>query len=234
MVTTLLSFIDGLMAGLPGLARLLVWALVAAAVSMGLYRLTSPQTVLQDIRQRRIAVQRHLNEHEGTTAEALPMLGASLRLAFEQLLRVLWPTAVAVVPVIVLLLWLDMTYGYRFPDASGPVAVETTPAAAARLEPAAEAAPARWAVSVAGNDGALRVPLPLPVPTIYKERWWNAALANPAGYLPAGFPVDTVSIALPQREYLPFGPDWLRAWYVPYFLALFAASLAIKIGFRII
>jgi hypothetical protein len=234
LASTLFSFIDGLMAGLPGLVRLLVWALLAAAVSMALYRLTSPQRALQDIRQRRLAVQRHLNEHEGSTAEALPMLGTSLRLAFEQLLRVLWPTAVAAVPIILLLFWLDTTYGYRFPSGGEQVTVETTPPAlAARLDPAV-AGDVAWVITVEGSDGTEHAPLTMPVPALYKKQWWNALIGNPAGYLPDNFPVDTIVIDLPVQEYLPFGPDWLRAWYVPYFVALFAASLAIKIGFRII
>lgn len=241
MASSFFSMIDGLMAGIPSPARLVLWALLAAAVSMALYRLASPQAALQDIRRRRVAVQRSLVAYNGPTNEALPMLGESLRLAFAQLLRVLWPTAVAALPVLALILWLDMVYGYRFPAADAPVTIETSPpAAAARLEPAAApGAPARerdrWVVTV--DDGARpaqQVALSQPVPAIYKLQWWSALIANPAGYLPAEFPVDSVEIPLPHQEHLPFGPDWLRAWYTVFFAALFAASLGIKIGFRIV
>lgn len=235
MATTLFSLIDGVMAGLPGLLRLLIWALIASGVSMGLYRLTSPQKALQRIRDRRAAVQQQLNAHEGSMGEAMPLLGTSLRLAFEQLFRVLWPTAVAALPVIALILWLDMTYGYRFPEPGVQVGVETTPLMPARLErPAAGSEAEPWTVSIEAPGSDIRVPLPLPVPVLHKEQWWNALLANPAGYLPPESPVEDATLSLPYREYLPWGPDWLRAWYAPFFVSLFAASLAIKIGFRII
>src|SRR3546814_7322489 len=83
---------------------------------------------------RRIEVQQRLNAYEGPMAEAMPLLGASLRLALVQLLRVLWPTAVAALPLVVLIVWLDMTYGYQFPAPGSEVAVRTDPPAAqARL-----------------------------------------------------------------------------------------------------
>ena len=240
MVSSFFSQLDGFMAGIPSPARLVLWALLAAAVSMGLYRLTSPQAALRDIRFRRAAVQQRLADYDGPTAEALPLLGASLRLAFTQLFRVLWPTAVAALPVLALILWLDMVYGYRFPGPDAPVTIETSPpATAARLEHPGQGgtSPGRdqWVVTV--DDGARpaqHVALPQPVPAIYKPQWWSVLIANPAGYLPAEFPVDSIEIPLPHQEHLPFGPDWLRAWYTVFFAALFAASLGIKIGFRII
>ena len=240
MVSSFFSQLDGLMAGVPSLARLVLWALLAAAVSMALYRLTSPPAALREIRERRAAVQQRLAAYDGPTAEALPLLGASLRLAFTQLFRVLWPTAVAALPVLALILWLDMVYGYQFPGADAPVTIETRPPAAeARLEhPGSDATSPdqdQWVVTVAdGARPAQQVALPQPVPAIYKPQWWSVLIANPAGYLPAEFPVDSVEIPLPPQEHLPFGPDWLRAWYTVFFAALFAASLGIKIGFRII
>jgi len=239
VASSFFSTIDGLIAGLPSPARLVLWALLAAAVSMALYRLASPQTALRDIRRRRSLVQQSLLAYDGPTNAALPLLGESLHLAFAQLLRVLWPTAVAALPVLALILWLDMVYGYSFPGTDVPMTIETSPPADARLEPAAPGAPSseaeQWVVTV--DDGARpaqRVALPQPVPAIYKPQWWSALIANPAGYLPADFPVDSVEIPLPHREHLPFGPDWLRAWYTVFFAALFVASLGIKIGFRIV
>lgn len=230
MLGTLFGAVDGLMAGLPSLARLIVWALLASAVSMAAYRFTSPQLALQRIRSRRTEVQERLKGYDGAMADAMPLIGESLRLAFAQLFRVLAPTALAAAPVLALLVWLDMAYGYHYPATGQQVAVATEPAGVpARLERDGDG----WAV-VVGDGAGLRVPLALPVPGLHQFQWWNAIVANPAGYLPEGAPVELVVLDLPTRQHLTIGPDWMRAWYVPFIAVLFAASLALKLGFRII
>jgi hypothetical protein len=239
LATVFLSWIDGLMGWLPSPLRLVVWALLAAAVSMALYRLTSPQTALQQIRQRRIEVQQRLNAYDGPMAEAMPLLGASLRLALVQLLRVLWPTAVAALPLVVLILWLDMTYGYQFPAPGSEVAVRTyPPAAQARLQNFHDDGADQgdqWVVIVEESTRPEQdIAIPAPVPAIAKHHWWNVLIGNPAGYLPAESAVDLITLDLPYREHLSIGPGWLRTWHVAFFAAMFAASLAIKLRFRIL
>ncbi len=91
------------MSGLPSVVRLTVWAVLASALSMAAYRLTSPQQALQRIRRRRGEVQDRLKAYDGAVSDAFPMLRESLRLAFAQLFRVLAPTAVAALPVLALL-----------------------------------------------------------------------------------------------------------------------------------
>src|SRR3546814_19779777 len=75
----------------------------------------------------------------------------------------------------------------------------------------------------------------LPILTsLHKEQWWNVLIANPLGYLAADSPLELVEIALPRREVLPFGPWWLRTWEFVFFTTLVAASLAIKLLFRLV
>lgn len=208
--------------------------MIAAAFSMAAYRLTSPQEALQRIRRRRIEVQGQLKVHDGAVAEAYPLLGESLRLAFAQLLRVLLPTAVAALPILALLYWLDMTYGYRFPADGETTAARADPPSV-QAELVTQPDRAGWSLVVTTLDGArLDMPLSQPVPVVHERQWWNGIIGNPAGYLQEGWPAELVEIDLPQREYLSAGPGWLRPWYVPFLAVLFAASLAIKIGFRII
>lgn len=234
MIGAAFAAVDGLLSPLPVLARLVVWAIIAAAVSMAAYRLTSPQEALQRIRRRRAEVQGELKAYDGAIADAYPLLGESLRLAFAQLLRVLLPTAVAALPILALLYWLDMTYGYRFPAGGEAIVARADPPTVA-AELVKQSEEAGWSLAVATADGArLELPLPEPVPLVHERRWWNAIIGNPAGYLPEGWPVELVEIDLPQRDYLSAGPGWLRPWYVPFLAALFAASLTIKIGFRIV
>ena len=77
------------------------------------------------------------------------------------------------------------------------------------------------------------IALAAPVPTIHKKQWWNRLIGNPLGYLPADSDIDAIEIALPERDYLGFGPSWLRPWYVLFFTILVVGSLAIKMAFRI-
>ena len=72
-----------------------------------------------------------------------------------------------------------------------------------------------------------------PAAVVHKRVWWNALLGNPAGHLPDGAAVEEVRLALPAREVLPFGPGWARGYELTYFAAVLAASLAIKVVFRI-
>ena len=46
-------------------------------------------------------------------------------------------------------------------------------------------------------------------------------------------PLESIELALPQKEYLTVGPAWLRAWYVVFLGVLLAVSLAIKVAARI-
>ena len=88
---------------------------------------------------------------------------------------------------------------------------------------------ANGSIAVRDQSGAEVAHLTLaePVTRIEKRQWWNAIIGNPAGYLPEQGPIDSVTIALPERQYLPVGPDWLRSWLTVALTALVVASLLI-------
>lgn len=241
MLTDALGALDALMEGLPDTVRLTVWALLCAASSMTLYSLFSPQRKLRRIACRRRAIQRRLHGFEGSISEARPLLGEQLRLALRQLALVLVPSALAIAPVVLVILWLDASYGYRFPEPNEPLVVNTDPPQqTARLLPVGEKPAnstdgAAWALEL-DSDRAERLWLPIevPVPFIGKVRWWNMLFDNPAGYLPPEAVIDAAELNLPMREYLPIGPEWLRPWYVLFLVVMTLASISIKLGFRII
>jgi hypothetical protein len=83
------------------------------------------------------------------------------------------------------------------------------------------------------GDVLLALPPGRASPVLHERQWWNALIANPAGYLPDGHPADVVHLDLPHREILPFGPGWMRGWAFPYFVLLIAGSLALKFVWRI-
>jgi hypothetical protein len=167
-----------------------------------------------------------LNAHDGDLESALPLMRQSMKLALRHVALVFPGALIASLPVLALLVWLDGAYGYQFPqDRSAPtIAVEP------------QTYSGEWRASGTGgqielHDGTgaevARVTLAQPVTRIEKRHWWNLLIGNPAGYLPDNGPIEGVTIGLPERQYLPIGPDWLRSWLTVALSALVVASLLI-------
>ena len=58
-------------------------------------------------------------------------------------------------------------------------------------------------------------------------------MANPAGYIAADSPIERLTLALPTRTFLGFGPAWLDRGEVIFLIVVALTSVAIKLGFRI-
>jgi hypothetical protein len=253
LASPVLARIDGLMSSwLPPLGRLTLWGLLAAFVSMGLYRLTSNQARLAANKEEIVALQRRLKEFDGPFAEAWPLLRRNLALAGHRLWLTLGPALLASLPVIFILAWVSNTFDARFPRVGDPVRIEAVAVDGSPLPPL------RWQgdgdvrtereglwtlawptaarpLNLVDGDGAALLTLPpaAPVGAVHQRRWWNALVGNPAGYLPGPGPVDAVELDLPHTEFLPFGPAWLRGWMVWFFGVVLAASLLLKFLWRL-
>lgn len=235
----LFTWIDQALSGVaaPSL-RLAFWALVGAALSMGLYWLFSPQGKLTDVKMKALAARRDLNAFDGEFADAWPLMRSMLGLSFRQLAMTTLPAVLASLPVLALIVWLGTTYGYSLPDGASTVAVQTTPSLEAEAEirvidNASPENPPRLVVTDPGGGVISDISLAAPVPTIHKKQWWNMLIGNPLGYLPDDSKIEAISFELPEKDYLGFGPSWLRPWYVLFFTILVIGSLAIKMLGRI-
>lgn len=224
----LFGWIDGLMSSLPTLLRLALWGALGGTVSMWLYRRVSPQQRIARGREQQLALRRRLDAFDGELTDAWPLIRQLLGSSLRQVGRVTLPAVVASLPVLCLLVWLSTAYGYRFPDDADAPAVRASPAPLS----------ARW-VDEPGHGGRVlvvdprdrrsaEVALEVPVPVVERWHWWNLLIANPAGYLAGSHPVQRVVIDLPRRSYLGSGPSWVRGWEFPFFVSLFAVSLALK------
>jgi hypothetical protein len=226
----LLGWLDAQLGSLlPPSVRLLLWGAAAGAVSMLLYRMVSPQAAIAHGKRELLGARRALDEHRGSFDEAQPLLRRLLRLALRQVGRTGWPALLASLPVLCLLAWLSSAYGHTFPAPGSAPRLETVPAALAAEW--VETSPPRIALDAGGERAD--VVLAAPVTLLHKRRWWNALIGNPAGYLPAAAAADLIRIELPHREYMAFGPAWLRGWPPLFFSALLAASIALKVLARI-
>ncbi len=249
----LLSWVDGTLLGwLPVLARLSLWGLVAALVTMLLFKRVSRQERIREIKRKVKANQAKMADFDGEMSDLMPLVGQTLKLAGRQFLLALGPALLASVPVIFLLAWLSNHFGYQVPQTGQPVKLRLaseaapaglrdfhiTPASAAVSESAGE-----WYVDwpASGESVSLRHAdselLALPParlsPVIHKREWWNWLVGNPLGYLDRQAPVDAVYIDLPKTRVLNAGPDWVRGWMFTFFLAFLVFSIALKFVLKI-
>jgi hypothetical protein len=224
-------------AALPATWRLGVWGVVAAVLTMGLYWWLSPQKRLRETKRRLVESKVALEYFDGDLKDAFPLMRTMLSQALRQVGLVTGPVLVAMAPVLCLIAWLSMTYGYSFPEPVVQIRVSTLPEEfSAILSPApATADEPHPYLRVTDRSGRIAYAqiLTAPVTTLYKRQWWNVLIGNPAGYLPDILGVERIDIELPQKQYIPLGPSWLRGWEAVFFIGLFITALAIKLGFRI-
>lgn len=228
----ILSWTDGQFGrAAPETARILLWAAMAAILSMLLYWLLSPQRRLARLAAEERSLRDRLNDAPAKMADGLASAGRLLRLALLRLGLVLLPACIATLPVICIMAWLHTHYAYEMPPANAEIAVRVAPGRAEGRLVAGN--PARVEVRDAGGALLQSVPLGAAVPTVHKRVWWNALIGNPLGYLPDNSAIDRIEIDLPEKRYLSIGPDWMRTWEALFIAALLAGSLVIKLLFRI-
>ena len=231
----------------PPLAALVVWAVLAAVLSMLLYRAVSRQDAISRIGAEAARARRALlvydGELDGLRGLAVETLGTSAK----QLWLTLVPAIVASLPLVSLLAWLSLAYGHSYPAPGSMVRVEVLPAAAGlSWEPVAErdGQQGAWRIlwPASGEQARLidpmereilSIPPAAPVTVFHKRRWWNALLAHPVGYLPDDAPLDQIELGLPPSVFVEIGPGWARGWEMTFFTVLVLCSLAVKFALRI-
>lgn len=230
----LLGEIDLLLAALlPPVVRVVLWAALGALLSMELYRLLSPQGRIAALKLELRGAQQRVAGFDGELAEAWPLLRRMLGLALKRIALVLPATLAASLPLLVVVIWLDGSYGGAYPAPGRAVAVEVDGAMEGRWIEGANGEPPRAAVLDAQGGTVAEVPIQAPVPVIEKRHWWNLLIGNPAGYLPDDLPVERLELDLPRQEIVGLGPAWLRGWEPAFFLALVVFAVALKAARRI-
>lgn len=241
--------IDGyLPAALSPLARIAGWGCVMAVVSMGLYRLISPQRKIASLRMQASAARQELATFEGEFDQLMPMVRRSLLLSLQQIGWIFFPALLASLPLIACLVWLDSAYSFHAPSAGQAVPVTVRPdGASIRARPASaltggprgpllEWPAAGEAVTLLDHRGATLATLGAGRPgadLIEPRRWWNTVIGNPMGYLPAESPVARLEFGFTELVVTGQNPAWHTGWELPFFAALIALSLLIKVVFRI-
>ncbi len=253
IASPVLSWLDGTLLGwLPVWIRVIGWAALASLISMLIYRFTSRQAALDEVKSQVVATRSDLQGFDGDFKDLWPILRHNLGLAGKQLWLTFVPAMVASLPVVFILAWMANAFDAREPVAGSQVPVTLTAAEGRTLPPlawrgdgkAVETAPGAWDVTwpaqggkmeLAGADGTplLTLPTAAPVRTVAQWEWWNRLIGNPGGYLASPGDVATAHIGLPQPTVFPFGPDWLRGWLPAMLVVLMGMSLYLKYAWRL-
>lgn len=219
---------------LPATPRLVLWGVIGAVISMGLYRLVSPQRRIAEGKRDMAAARRRLDGYDGDLAGAMPLIRALLGSSLSQVGRVAGPAVAASLPLLCLLAWLSTAYGYSYPASGTEPRIHTQPGhLEASWEEGSGHRPPRVLVVDERRGVVADVVLGAPVPVLHKRQWWNALFGNPAGYLPDAAEVERIRIELPRRRYLETGPAWMQGWEATFFVSLLVASIALKVVARI-
>lgn len=108
----LFSSIDStLMRVLPTPLRVVLWAAVAAFVSMEIYRMLSPQDRIRRLEERIARAHASLDAHEGSFSEGWAVVRETLHLALKRVGLVAPAAIAATLPLFVVVLWMSTTYG---------------------------------------------------------------------------------------------------------------------------
>lgn len=247
---------DPLTAIVPEPLALAFWALVSAFATMWVYRRFSNQEKLAALKPQVKAVQKKLSNYDGEFSGLKPLILENFRLSGRHILLALGPALLAGIPVLFVLVWISNAFGVEFPDAGSQVEIRAIAEEAGAAQNwrwrglAAEGLESddrpgtRWRIEWPAQDSGARLvagsattvaelPPPRPSPVLHERKWWNALIANPAGYLETGGPAEAVYLDLPKKQMLPVGPGWMRGWEFLYFVLLIAGSLGLKFAWRI-
>lgn len=251
LAAPILGAVDqSLESSIPGGLRLVGWGILSGWLTMLLYRRFSRQEAIAELKAAQKQLQDKIARFEGEFNELMPMIRKAFSLGFRQLGLSIGPAILATIPILFIVAWVATRFVYEAPPAADEIAVTVEPAAgelswSASWSGWAGAAPADsgWTIpwpakgeSVTLSDGnapVLNLSDEALHGVIHKQRWWNSLFGNPAGYLPNDSAADLVRIALPERQYLPFGPQWMRGWMFAFFGTFLLASIAFKFILKI-
>ena len=256
MFDLLFGTIDSLIAFLPLWLRVTLWGLVMGGGSMLMYGWLSPQDEISELKDEVEEARQKMQSYEGDEFEpVLEMAKESISLSLKQMRVMLGSTMAAGLPILAVLVWMEGAYTHTFPDPGQTVQATVRPADAlegdqpeAAWKPTSAVAEAddkgvelTWPaddgsvqlVATASGEPLVTLPTEAPRAHVPQKSWTHWFFANPAGYLPADGPVDRVTLHLPTRRALPFGPAWLHTWHFLFLVVLSVAAMVVKVAFDI-
>jgi hypothetical protein len=244
----LLNTVDGWLAGALGVApRLCLWGALAGVVSMLIYARTSPGAKIAQLKVRSRELRNQLMRADGEFQDFLRLSTENLKTSFRLVGTTFVPATISALPVLVLATWIHGNVGFVGPaDHSELTAAAEGATVVVYLRGQPGTVREHTEMTLAGSSGLRGValmtgdrviyegdPLSPPTPTLGKRQWWHTILEAPSGYLRDDAPVESVSLNVVRRRIVPWAPDWINGWELPFFAAVSLTALAIKLTFRI-
>jgi hypothetical protein len=227
----------------PLVVRLVILGLVCGAMSILIYLALSNQERIAALKREGREIRSRLLSAEPN--EFAKLVGRNTKVSGLLLGRVLLPSLISALPVIVVAAWLAIYHNYQVP--ADAVAVRANPPqqhTVIRVGDKAYGLPAdgspvevsfRHAPVVLEVDGraVYTGSLDPPVGSVTKRLWWSPLLENPSGYIDREAQVDEIQFSLPIKRVVPGVPNILAGWELPFFLSVFLSALGLKLLMRV-
>lgn len=241
----LFLFLDTCVDFLPAGLRVALWAFAGGILSMALYALLSPQAKIAQVKSALADTRTLMLEADDSFEELLGFARRSLLLSFRHLALVFGPALLSAFPLLCAMAWASNHFGYGFPSPGDVASLRVEPqdvevellvsgnasgsaAVSDELRFEWPAPPQTLALRDAAGQVVLHIPPASAIPIVHKRQWWNSLIGNPAGYLPQDSQVELVTLSMLPRDYLPFGPQWLRGWLSIFLIASVLGALVTK------
>jgi hypothetical protein len=222
------------------------WGSVAGALAMLLYRWTSNQQDIRDRKQQLANLRSHMRSPDLEQREIMALSMQNLRGSLSLLGRVVGPSLLSAVPVLLIASWLHTEHcclrpapgdavTIRYEPKSVPVQLDTVSTLSGPGIKVVRYQSAKPLIDIeVGGVRAFQLDLRSPpIGPVSVPRWWNAGFANDGDYLDPRAAIDELTVDLQPKEFISAGPGWIRGWEFLYFVAIFVVALALKIGLKI-
>jgi len=234
---------------LPLVARISVWGITAGTIAMGIYVIISDQAAISNCKLEIRSLRKDMMDTSiDTYSEYSQIALQNLKTSLALLGKVIVPTMLSALPVLLIALWLDSHDNYTISGEQYTVPVKIVPNNKnVRIYP-------QNLERYIDNGIALRIPPTpseeitfkiddyivysgklfwKPTPVLSKKKWWNILVASEVGYIAYDAPIQKIQINFSKTHVLNEVPDWMAGWEFTFFISVFIAALFVKIIFRI-
>lgn len=250
LVFPLLNGIDSILSFLPAFLRIFLYGLGCGAASILVYKWTSNQATIGGLKAESKALRDRLMDPDLSAAELKQTIFRNTKVTGLLVGRVLGPSLLSAIPVLLVAGWLALFYAYEPPSPGAPVTAVPISVAEgagdlvieagqieAPLKPdgaSFEAGPATE-ITVRNEQATFYTGAPFDpaMAGVGKRAWWNALLESETGYVAEDAPFEAVEFDLEPVVLVPGLPTWLAGWELVFFLAVFIAAIGLKVGLKI-
>lgn len=246
LVFPFLNGIDQAISFLPLIVRVALYGLVAGALSILVYKWTSNQQAIAALKAEAKGLRERLLDPNLSGTELKNTILRNTKVSGLLVGRVLGPSLLSAIPVIVLAGWLALFFAYEPPSGEPVTAVPVPAQDGLTIEAGSTETPLQAGGTSIEADASTEVTIRDGEQTYYtgqpfdpamggvgKRAWWNTLLESEVGYLDDGAPVEAVEFDLQPEILIPGVPTWLGGWEALFFVMVFIAAIGLKIGLKI-